>query len=180
VTRLFTLKLDAAWQPIEIIDAYKGFSLVFSGRARVVESYSHQACALFSFPSVIVLNDYVRRKGIKVPPSRNTVFFRDTYNCQYCGGKFLKQQLTLDHVIPKSRGGDKSWENLVACCVPCNQKKGNKTPSEASMSLSSHPKEPSWMLWSSVEWMLRKHGTKKIPDSWEKFLGERYERRING
>jgi hypothetical protein len=127
VTKLFTLKLDAAWQPIEIIDAYKGFSLVFSGRARVVEDY-----------------------------------------------------LTLDHVTPKSRGGQKSWENLVACCVPCNQRKGDKTPSEASMSLSSPPREPSYNLWSSVDWMLRKHGTKKIPDTWEKFLGERYERRING
>jgi hypothetical protein len=61
VTKLYTLKLDAAWQPIEIIDAYKGFSLVFSGRAQVVEEYSQLACALFYFPSVVVLKKYIRK-----------------------------------------------------------------------------------------------------------------------
>ena len=176
----YTLKLDAAWQPIEIIDVYKGFSLVFSGRAQVVENYSLQACALFCFPSVIVLNDYVRKGGIRVPPSRKTVFYRDSYECQYCGNNFLKNQLTLDHVVPKSRGGDNTWDNLVTCCVECNQKKANRTPNEAFMKLSRLPKEPSWTLWSSIDWMLRKHGTKQIPESWNKFLGEKHERRING
>ena len=168
--KLYTLKLDAAWQPIEIVDAYKGFSLVFSGRARVVEEYSHQACALFYFPSVVVLNKYIRKGGIQVPPSRKTVFFRDDYRCQYCGGEFQKYQLTLDHVIPKSRGGPKSWENLVTCCVPCNQKKGDKTPSEASMDLFKEPCAPNRHLWSSVGWMMRKHGRRRLPESWDKFL----------
>jgi 5-methylcytosine-specific restriction endonuclease McrA len=172
VTKLYTLKLDAAWQPIEIVDAYKGFSLVFSGRARVVEDYSHQACALLKFPSVIVLNSYIRKRGITTAPSRKTVFFRDNYECQYCNKIFFKHRLTLDHVIPKSRGGQKSWNNLVACCVACNQKKGNKTPSEASMTLFREPRPPSWKLWSSTKWMMRKHGTKKVPKTWDKFLGE--------
>tara|TARA_R100001015_G_C4601320_1_gene156272 strand:- start:360 stop:884 length:525 start_codon:yes stop_codon:yes gene_type:complete len=172
VTKLYTLKLDAAWQPIEIVDAYRGFSLVFSGRARVVEDYPHRACALFNFPSVIVLNSYIRKKGITTSPSRKTVFFRDKYKCQYCQGDFLKHQLTLDHVIPKSRGGEKSWGNLVACCIPCNQKKGDKTPPEASMDLFRVPTPPSWKLWSSIEWLMRKHGTRKVPQSWDKFLGE--------
>ncbi len=172
MNNLYTLKLDASWQPIEIVDAYKGFSLVFSGRARVVEDYSLQACALFCFPSVVVLNNYIRKKGFTVPPSRKTIFFRDNYQCQYCGNNFMKHQLTLDHVIPKSRGGLKSWENLSSCCVPCNQKKGNKTPSEARMDMLKEPMEPSWRLWSSSTWMMRKHGSKKIPESWEKFLGE--------
>lgn len=171
MSKLYTLKLDAAWQPIEIIESYKGFSLVFSGRAQVVESYSLQACALFCFPSVIVLKNYIRRGGIQIPPSRKSVFFRDNYQCQYCGGSFLKNQLTLDHVIPKSRGGQKSWENLVACCVPCNQKKGNKTPSEAHMKLFKEPRLPNHNLWSSPEWMMRKHGSKEIPTEWNKFLG---------
>ena len=172
MSKLFTLKLDAAWQPIEIIDAYKGFSLVFSERARVVEDYSHQACALFNFPSVIVLNSYIRKRGFTTVVSRKTVFFRDNYRCQYCYDTFYKHQLTLDHIIPKSRGGEKSWENLVACCIPCNQKKGNKTPPEASMDLFKIPSPPSWKLWSSTEWMMRKHGTKKVPETWDKFLGE--------
>ena len=175
MTKLYTLKLDAAWQPIEIVDAYKGFSLVFSERAQVVESYSLQPCALFYFPSVIVLKRYIRKVGYRVPASRKTVFFRDNYCCQYCNKKFMKHHLTLDHVIPKSRTGAKSWSNLVTCCVPCNQKKGNKTPSEAFMKLFNVPKEPSWHLWSSTEWMMRKHGTKDVPTNWKNFLGERYE-----
>jgi 5-methylcytosine-specific restriction endonuclease McrA len=175
VTKLYTLKLDAAWQPIEIIDAYKGFSLVFSGRAQVVEEYTQQACALFCFPSVIVLKKNIRKGGIQVPPSRSTVFFRDDYHCQYCGNKFMKHQLTLDHVIPKSRGGPKTWNNLVACCVPCNQLKGDKTPSEVSMELFKEPRIPSHTLWSSVEWMMRRHGRRDLPIDWKKFLGERYE-----
>ena len=175
MSKLYTLKLDAAWQPIEIVDAYKGFSLVFSGRAQVVEQYSHQACALFYFPSVVVLKRYIRKGGIQVPPSRNTVFFRDNYHCQYCGNKFMKHQLTLDHVVPKSRMGPKTWNNLVACCVPCNQKKGDRTPTEASMPLVKEPSAPHHMLWTSVDWMMRKHGRRELPLSWKKFLGERYE-----
>jgi len=170
VSNLYTLKLDAAWQPIEIVDAYKGFSLVFSGRAQVVENYSLQACALFYFPSVVVLNSYVRKGGIQVQPSRKTVFFRDNYTCQYCNNKFLKNHLTLDHVIPKSRGGPKSWDNLTTCCVPCNQRKGDKTPLEASMRLIQEPRLPCNNLWSSAEWMMRKHGNKQLPTEWDKFL----------
>tara|TARA_R110001632_G_scaffold192974_1_gene313867 strand:- start:857 stop:1384 length:528 start_codon:yes stop_codon:yes gene_type:complete len=175
VTKLYTLKLDAAWRPIEIVDVFKGFSLVYSERAQAVENYSHLACALFYFPSVIVLKKYIRKSGYQVPVSRKTVFFRDNYHCQYCNKEFMKHRLTLDHVIPKSKMGPKSWSNLVTCCVPCNQKKGNKTPSEASMELFSLPREPSWNLWSSSEWMMRKHGTKEIPTNWKKFLGERDE-----
>ena len=172
MNNLYTLKLDASWQPIAIVDAYKGFSLVFSGRARVVEDYPHLACALFCFPSVVVLNKYIRKKGFTVPASRKTILFRDNYECQYCGDEFMKHQLTLDHVIPKSRGGPKSWENLATCCVSCNQKKGDKTPSEAYMDILRVPREPSWKLWSSPAWMMRKHGSKKIPEQWGKYLGE--------
>ena len=172
MTKLYTLKLDAAWQPIEIVDAYKGFSLVFSGRAQVVEEHPLQACALFYFPSVIVLKKYIRKGGIQVPPSRNTVFFRDNYHCQYCGNQFMKHQLTLDHVVPKSKGGPKAWNNLVACCVPCNQKKGDKTPSEAHMPLVREAKVPSYTLWSSIDWMMRKHGRRDLPTNWKKFLGD--------
>ena len=175
MTKLYTLKLDAAWQPVDIVDAYKGFSLVFSGRAQVVESHSLQACALFCFPSVVVLKNYIRKGGYMTPPSRTTVFFRDNYTCQYCGNKFLKHQLTLDHVVPKSRGGPKSWQNLTTCCVPCNQRKGDKTPSEARMELVTKPVVPNGNLWVSTEWMMRKYGSKEIPMNWKKFLGEKYE-----
>ena len=137
-----TLKLDASWRPIEIIPAEKGFSMVYSGRAQSVENYSHGPCARFLFPSVIVLKKYIQKKTITMSPTRKNIYWRDKYVCQYCADKFKYKDLSLDHVIPKSRGGGRGWLNLVTCCHGCNQKKGNKTPLEASMKLIKEPSVP--------------------------------------
>ena len=161
--KFYTLKLDAAWQPLEIIDSLKGFSMVYSGRARIVENYSQQFNALFYYPSVIVLNTYIRKTPVFLTPTRMNIYWRDSYKCQYCHNKFHQSKLTLDHVIPKSRGGLKSWENLVTCCERCNQKKGNKTPSEASMKLFRVPTKPTFSV-------LRTKPHLKIPLSWKKFI----------
>ena len=75
-------------------------------------------------------------------PTRKNIYWRDQYICQYCEGQFKYKQLSLDHIIPKSRGGGRGWLNLVTCCHTCNQKKGNKTPSEASMKLIREPYIP--------------------------------------
>jgi len=172
VSKLYTLKLDAGWRPIEVVDCFKGFSLVFSDRARVVESYSHQACALFYFPSVVVLNNYIRKREFRVSPSRNTIFYRDKYTCQYCHKRFPKSRLTLDHVTPKSQGGDKSWNNLVTSCSACNQKKADKSLEEIGFKLLKQPTPPTSQFWSSPEWLVSKVGN-NVPKEWEKFLGER-------
>ena len=137
-----TLKLDAAWRPIEIIPAEKGFSMVYSGRAQPVENYTHGPCARFLFPSVIVLKSYIQKKNISMSPTRKNIYWRDKYTCQYCGEQYKYRQLSLDHVVPKSRGGDRGWLNLVTSCQDCNQKKGDKTPSEASMKLIREPHVP--------------------------------------
>ena len=137
-----TLKLDASWQPIEIIPAEKGFSMVYTGRAQPVENYTHGPCARFLFPSVIVLKSYIQKKSITMSPTRKNIYWRDKYTCQYCSGQFKYKNLSLDHVVPKSRGGGRGWLNLVTCCHSCNQKKGNKTPSEASMALIRVPFVP--------------------------------------
>jgi 5-methylcytosine-specific restriction endonuclease McrA len=137
-----TLKLDASWRPIEIIPAEKGFSMVYTGRAQTVESYTHGPCARFLFPSIIVLKSYVHKRRTSMSPTRKNIYWRDKYTCQYCSGQFKYKNLSLDHVIPKSRGGGRGWLNLVTCCVSCNQKKGNKTPSEASMTLFNIPFVP--------------------------------------
>ncbi len=170
MSKLYTLKLDAAWRPIEVVDSFKGFSLVFSGRAQVVENHSQLACALFPFPSVVVLKSYIRKRQFTVSPTRNTIFHRDKYICQYCYNRFSKNRLTLDHVVPKSKGGDKSWTNLVTSCSSCNQKKADKTPYEACMPLLREPLPPKNNYWNSPEWILSKVGN-NIPEGWEKFLG---------
>ncbi len=160
---LMTLKLDAAWQPIEIIPAEKAFSMVYSGRAQPVEQYTHGPCARFLFPSVIVLNNYVRKKYISMSPTRKNIYWRDKYICQYCAKKFTYKKLTLDHVIPKSRGGGKGWLNLVSCCNNCNQKKGNKTPSEAGMELITIPYTPKMSI-------LDVYHQRDIPEEWYNFV----------
>lgn len=162
-TKNFTLKLDAAYQPLEIIDSLKAFSMVYSGRARIVENHSQQFNALFYYPSIIVLNSYVRTRPVIMSPTRLNIYWRDLYRCQYCYKKFTHSKLTLDHVIPKSRGGQKTWQNLVTSCERCNQKKGNKTPSEASMKLFSVPSVPKFNV-------VRTKPHLKIPLSWKKFI----------
>lgn len=161
--KFFTLKLDAAYQPLEIIDSLRAFSMVYSGRARIVENHSHQFNALFHYPSVIVLNTYVRKRPVIMSPTRSNIYWRDLYRCQYCYDKFPHTKLTLDHVIPKSRGGEKTWENIVTCCEKCNQKKGSKTPDEASMKLFKTPTVPRFSV-------VRTKPHLKIPISWKKFI----------
>ena len=161
--KIYTLKLDAAYQPIEIIDGNKGFSMVYSGRARVLENHDEQLNALFHYPSIIVLKNYIRKRPLHLSPSRSNIYWRDDHQCQYCSKYFSRSELTLDHVIPKSRGGQKTWDNLVACCTPCNQKKGDRTPSEASMSLLKKPKRPRFNI------VRTKHGI-RIPTNWKKFI----------
>jgi 5-methylcytosine-specific restriction endonuclease McrA len=94
----------------------------------------------FPFPSVIRLQAYIRVPYKKIELSRKNVLRRDNMKCQYCGKK--SSQMTIDHIVPKSRGGQDSWDNLVAACVRCNNKKGNRTPDEAGLKLQSRPTRP--------------------------------------
>lgn len=154
----YTLKLDAAWKPIDIVDGFKGFNMCYTGRANVVLKYSDDF-----FPAVIVLKDYIRKDFTSYSCNRKNVIWRDKYICQYCGNKFQYHELTMDHVIPKSRGGEKSWTNIVACCKRCNSKKGNKTPKEAKMPLIKKPTIPRW----NINVLLR---DREIPSEWKDFI----------
>ena len=95
--------------------------------------------------------------------NRKNVVWRDKNICQYCGNRFCFADLTMDHVIPKSRGGDKSWTNIVACCKRCNNIKSNRTPEEARMPLIKKPFIPKW----NIHVLLR---DKKIPQEWEDYI----------
>ena len=161
--KIYTLKLDAAYQPLEIIEGLRGFSMVYSGRARAIENHSEMLNALFYYPSIIVLKNYIRKRPVHLSPTRMNIYWRDEYKCQYCCGRFSPSQLTLDHVIPKSRGGQKSWQNLVTCCERCNQKKADRTPPEASMTLFKKPVAPSFNI-------IRTKPLVKIPFSWKDYI----------
>ena len=157
--KLYTLKLDAAWNPIEIIDSHKGFKMCYNGRVNMVTEYPQD----YPFPAVIVLKNYVRSRFMSYNCNRRNVVWRDKNICQYCGNKFIFSELTMDHVIPKSRGGEKTWNNIVASCKKCNSKKGDRTPEEARMPLIKKPFVPRW----SIQILLRGFC---VPEEWEDFI----------
>jgi 5-methylcytosine-specific restriction endonuclease McrA len=161
--KLYTLKLDASWRPIEIVDAYKGFNLAYSGRANVVEHHTHQSSKTVQFPSVIVLKSYISDRKLSITCNRRNAAWIYDYTCQYCDQSFKFSDLTMDHVIPKSKGGDSSWWNIVIACKKCNNKKGNRTPAEANMKLSCEPKPPKITIRDYYRSI-------KFPLSWFNFL----------
>ena len=139
------LKLDATYRPIEVIDAIEALVMCLVGKAMPVETYNKKICSpsqSFDLPAVIVLKTIVKFRFNSVACNRHNVILRDKNQCQYCAKNFSSEQLTLDHVMPKSRGGKNTWTNLVTSCKKCNQKKGCRTPSEASMYPINIPKKP--------------------------------------
>ena len=144
---LTVLKLDSAFKPIEIIPWEEAFLLTWLNKAWAAEysdKWVHSAKKAFQIPSVIVLFKYIDEKFFTLPCTRKNIFIRDENRCQYCAKGFREADLTLDHVIPKSKGGTSSWNNVVAACKPCNQKKCDYLVENAPVSLIRRPKKPSY------------------------------------
>ena len=140
-----TLKLDATYRPIGVVDCLEALVMCIVGKATAVEEYEEEISSpsiTFKIPSVIVLKTVVKFISTGIRPSRNNILWRDKNQCQYCGVIESPRDMTIDHVIPRSRGGENTWSNLVTCCKRCNQKKGNRTPEEANMSLLNKPVKP--------------------------------------
>ncbi|MBA3973168.1 MAG: HNH endonuclease [Candidatus Solibacter sp.] len=137
------LVLNASYEPINICAARRALVLIFKGVASAeahAEVFLHAQMRAFALPSVIRLLEYRRIPHQSRALSRKNILIRDRYTCQYCHKAFPGGDLTLDHVIPRSRAGETSWENLVASCHTCNNRKGNRTPDEAGMKLLRYPK----------------------------------------
>jgi 5-methylcytosine-specific restriction endonuclease McrA len=137
------LVLNASYEPINICAARRALVLVLKGVASAEEisaSAIHSARNSVRLPSVIRLLEYRRIPRQTRALSRKNILMRDRYTCQYCHRSLASGELTLDHVIPRSRAGESAWENLVACCHYCNNRKGNRTPEEAGMKLLRQPR----------------------------------------
>lgn len=137
------LVLNASYEPINICAARRALVLVLKGVASAEETTSHSLHAsrkAFPVPSVIRLLEYRRIPHQTRALSRKNIMMRDRYTCQYCHRTSAVHDLTLDHVLPRSRGGETTWENLVACCHGCNNRKGSRTPDEANMKLLRAPR----------------------------------------
>ena len=137
------LVLNQNYEPLNVCNLPRAFRLVFGEKAEVIE-YDHQVIRTprteYRAPSVIRLQHLIRRPRPRVKLSRREVFARDRHTCQYCGRQ--AHDLTLDHIVPRHRGGGHTWENLVTACKPCNHRKGGKTLEEARLRLLRPPFEP--------------------------------------
>src|SRR5262250_2180461 len=132
------LVLNASYEPINICAARRALVLVLKGVASAEEESLHAIHSSrnsMRLPSVIRLREYRRIPHQPRALSRKNILMRDRYTCQYCHRTLPSGELTLDHVVPRSRSGESAWENLVACCNPCNNRKGSRTPDEAGMRL---------------------------------------------
>jgi 5-methylcytosine-specific restriction endonuclease McrA len=137
------LVLNASYEPINICAARRALVLILKGVASAeahADVFLHAHRRAFALPSVIRLLEYRRIPHQTRALSRKNILIRDRYTCQYCHKTFAGGDLTLDHVIPRSRAGETSWENLVASCHTCNNRKGNRTPDEAGMRLLKYPR----------------------------------------
>ena len=140
--------------------------LVYKGKAEILEAHGRpliSATSTFKRPHVIRLLQYIRvPRTVKRKISRRALFARDGWQCAYCGST---GRLTLDHVVPRSRGGDSVWENVVTSCAPCNLRKGNHLLQETAMTLRTIPRAPSPTLFIHL-------AAPKIPERWGPYLGE--------
>jgi 5-methylcytosine-specific restriction endonuclease McrA len=139
------LVLNASYEPLSICDAKNAVLLLFGGKAVTVANHPEYLIRTISrtypLPSIVRLTVFVHLHYRSAALNRKNLLRRDGFRCQYCGRTDLP--LTIDHMIPRSRGGDDSWENLVTACRPCNSIKGDRTPHEAGMSLPQKPTRPS-------------------------------------
>jgi 5-methylcytosine-specific restriction endonuclease McrA len=182
-----TLVLNRNWQPVNVATVARALVLLWNESARVVDPHDYRTYDWADWsrlrvsegdsfiqairqrlrvPEVIVLADYDRMPNSAVSFSRRNLFKRDHWTCQYCGVQPGGDELTIEHVIPRSQGGASSWENCVLACIACNKRKADRTPREAGMKLRRVPTRPLWKP-------LYARYTKRIA-SWSKFVSEAY------
>jgi 5-methylcytosine-specific restriction endonuclease McrA len=182
-----TLVLNRHWQPVNVATVARSLVMLWNESARVIDpddfrlySWSDWAalrpkegepyirCVHFHMrvPEVITLTHYDRFRESTVTFSRRNIFKRDHSTCQYCGKRPGTSELTIDHVLPRSRGGTSTWENCVLACTECNARKANRTPEQAGMKMRQKPVRPAWKP------MYAAH-TMRI-ESWSKFVSAAY------
>lgn len=183
-----TLVLNRSWHAIHVTTVRRALSLLYQNAAKVVTpdtfemhdflSWADLARAkntpcirtvrlLIPAPEVIVLKGYDGVPIRRVSFSRRNIYKRDKYTCQYCGRRRPTEDLSIDHVVPRSSGGKLSWTNCVISCLECNVKKGNRTLKEAGMRLIRQPTKPDWAPYLELTLGYRRQ-------SWEKFISDRY------
>ena len=142
-----TLILNASYLPLGVCNSKRAICLYFLDKVDILMSYDHHIHSpsmQMKVPSVIKLKKYVSFNSLDVVLNRKNLLLRDHSSCQYCGSK---SNLTIDHIIPKQKGGEDSWENLIIACSPCNSRKGNRSLIETKMKLMKVPKKPNRFMY---------------------------------
>ncbi|MFT5106360.1 MAG: 5-methylcytosine-specific restriction endonuclease McrA [Verrucomicrobiales bacterium] len=188
------LVLNRLWQPVNTCSARRAFTLLFLDHAHVVDcdenkvfsthdvaSWMDQSVAVgsshqdelihsvshfFRLPKIIVLQTFDRLPKKEIKFTRENVFQRDGYTCQYCAKPFEMKELNIDHVIPRDKGGKTTWENVVCSCIRCNTKKANMLPAEANMFPRQTPAAPRWRPFLSGN----RHDQQSYDESWGHFI----------
>ena len=145
-----TLLLNQGFEPIKVISWQRAITLLFLGKVEVLEEYGRDIKSvniIIKVPAVVRLLRAFRRHARPVKFSRVNIYARDNYKCQYCAKKASISELTYDHVVPRSRGGEHTWDNVVASCRACNARKEDRLPQECGLSLRRHPRAPHASLW---------------------------------
>lgn len=160
------LVLNASYEPLQLISVRRAVVLLLQEKAELVEATEQQLRArqiAFDVPLVIRLVRYIRiPRRLKLPCSRRGVFARDRETCQYCGVQPGRAQLTMDHVVPRSQGGQTTWDNVVTACRDCNHRKGGRTPEQAGMLLQITPRQPQYVAFALL-------GELERHDVWRKY-----------
>ncbi len=180
-----SLVLNRNWVPITMTSVRRAVTLVYKGLARVVSPSTYETFTFDSWirvdasedeacirtvslrirvPEAILLASYDAIPHSHIPFTRKNLYRRDRFTCQYCGKRPQVRELTIDHIVPRSKGGRSTWTNCVVACMTCNTRKSDRTPSQVGLTLHSRPHKPKW----------QPHIT--IPagkETWEKFIPEK-------
>ena len=162
------LMLSNSYAPLGTISWQRAITLLFTDKVEIIESYDgfiRSSTLVIKMPAVVRLLRVFRKFRSDTKFSRINVYSRDRWQCQYCGNKFGSDDLTFDHVVPKTQGGRTEWTNIVSACNFCNNKKGGRTPEQARMKLLKHPVMPKWI--PSVQIQL---SNKNTPSQWSDYL----------
>ena len=143
-----TLLLTAGYEPLKIINWRRAVIMVLLEKVDVIEEYAryvHSPTMSICLPAVVKLKRMVRRTPQRVKFSRQNIFYRDNYTCQYCHNAYPPHKLTYDHIVPRSQGGKTTWTNIVTACIRCNLRKGSKPLHDVNFRLLKNPEEPKWL-----------------------------------
>jgi 5-methylcytosine-specific restriction endonuclease McrA len=165
------LVMDVSYRPVDVIDWKQGLLLDLRGKGDVLEYYDKSVRSArdeWPLPAVVVTKQHAHQLTENYAPTKMNIQARDNYSCQYCGTE--KKPFTIDHVMPKSRDGEWTWDNLVCCCPVCNSKKGNRTPNEANMPLRRTPRAPKPGSLAPPRLRSNLRSARKLPPEWTFYI----------